>query len=303
MKTKIAMVAMLIFFFKFVTAAHAQLKEKPSQKTEPDSVNKDKEATAKDSPREDPWEKEDQESGRHIDYVHLREADVFWSKRIWRMIDLREKINLPLRYPEERLKDRKSLFHTIADGLTMGELHAYDALDDGFAIELPPSKVKEILVPKKLVVVSDLNDFEKVDSQYVDNPIQVSEISKFFIKEDWFFDKQRSVMDVRIVGIAPMKLKRDENGEARGDELLFWLYFPECRPVFARQLAFNRFNDRMKLTFDDVFAKRFFSSYIFKESNVYDRVINEYALGLNALLESERIKNKLFETEHDLWHY
>ncbi len=159
------------------------------------------------------------------------------------------------------------------------------------------------MFPRIKIPSPSLEDFEQVDSLMVENPIQVSEIGKYYVKEDWFFDKQRSVMDVRIIGIAPMKIKKNENGEARADEILFWLYFPECRPVFAKHLVFNRHNDRMKLAFDAVFAKRFFSSYIFKESNVYDRVIVEYALGLDALLESQRIKEMIFETEHDLWHF
>jgi hypothetical protein len=52
-----------------------------------------------------------------------------------------------------------------------------------------------------------------------------------------------------------------------------------------------------------VFQKRYFASYIIKEDNVFDRSIGDYALGLDALLESERIKNEMFELEHDLWHY
>ncbi len=237
-----------------------------------------------------------------IAYTHVREADVMWSKRVWRMIDLREKINHPLRYPEEKLKDRQSLFHVIADGLNSGQLHDYDALDDEFAIELTPTLTKAVLEPTKQILKQDLETGE-MDTVIVPDPISASAISKFFVKEDWFFDKQRSVMDVRIIGIAPMKLKRDENGEARGDEILFWVYFPECRPLFATREVFNRGNGVERRTFDDIFAKRLFSSYIFKEENVYDRVINEYAQGLNALLESERIKEQIFETEHDLWHF
>ena len=56
-------------------------------------------------------------------------------------------------------------------------------------------------------------------------------------------------------------------------------------------------------TFEEIFQKRYFSSYIIKETNVFDRSINDYAQGLDALLESERIKDELFTIEHDLWHY
>jgi hypothetical protein len=49
--------------------------------------------------------------------------------------------------------------------------------------------------------------------------------------------------------------------------------------------------------------KRLFNSYIYKEENVYDRRIAEYAQGLDALLESERIKNDLLDFEQNLWQY
>lgn len=234
-------------------------------------------------------------------YTHIREADVMWSKRIWRMIDLREKINHPLRYPEEIIQERQSLFHVIAEGLNSGQLHAYDPLDDDFAIELTPSQTKLVLSPTKQILKQDL-ETGIMDTTVVPDPITPDKISKYYVKEDWFFDKQRSVMDVRILGIAPMKKKKDENGEDRADEILFWLYFPECRPLFATREVFNRQNATERRTFDDIFAKRVFSSYVFKEENVYNRVINEYAQGLNALLESERIKNDIFVVEHDMWH-
>ena len=56
------------------------------------------------------------------------------------------------------------------------------------------------------------------------------DIVQYKLKEDWFFDKERSVMDVRIIGIAPVKYVRennDPNGVITGTKEMFWLYFPE----------------------------------------------------------------------------
>jgi gliding motility associated protien GldN len=110
-------------------------------------------------------------------------------------------------------------------------------------------------------------------------------------------------MEVRIIGICPLKESVSESGEVRGYQPLFWVYFPEARPVLARSEAFIRNNNSQRPTFDELFAKRFFNSYIHKESNVYDRSINEYKTGLDALLEAERVKEELFFFEHDMWHY
>ena len=96
-----------------------------------------------------------------------------------------------------------------------------------------------------------------------------------------------------------------ENGNYKGIQPLFWIYFPEARYVFANYDVFNRQNDAERRTFEDIFWKRMFNSYIYKESNVYDRQIIEYKENepLGLLLEADRIKDDLFRMEHDLWHF
>ena len=42
-------------------------------------------------------------SSRFISYPYVREADVMWMKRYWRVLDLREKINHNYFYPIENL--------------------------------------------------------------------------------------------------------------------------------------------------------------------------------------------------------
>jgi gliding motility associated protien GldN len=110
-------------------------------------------------------------------------------------------------------------------------------------------------------------------------------------------------MDVRILGICPVKNLYDENDNQIGVTEMFWIYFPEARPVFAQAEVFNRNNSAEKRTYDELFWKRMFGSYIIKEENVYNRDIIKYASGMDALLEAERIKNELFEFEHDLWEF
>ena len=113
-------------------------------------------------------------------------------------------------------------------------------------------------------------------------------------------------MDVRIIGIAPVVFATDERGNVReGGETkaLFWVYFPEARRLLSHSEVFNRENDAERRTFDDIFHKRLFNSYIMKESNVYDRYISSYAQGMKALQESERIKDEITNFEHDMWEY
>lgn len=108
---------------------------------------------------------------------------------------------------------------------------------------------------------------------------------------------------MRIIGICPLKENRGDNGEVRGYQPMFWVYYPECRLLFAKAEVFNRSNDAERRTLDEIFIKRFFGSYINKVSNVADRSIAEYATGLDGLLEAEKAKQDIFEFEHDLWQY
>jgi len=244
---------------------------------------------------------------RVIPYPYLREADVMYFKRIWQEMDLKQKINHPYYYPVDPIEDRSNLFDVIRDGLLIeGSLVAYSTGaigdEDEFTIPLSPDSIRSILNP--IERIDDWDEFgEKIGFKEIVTPIESDKITRYRLKEDWIWDRQRSERYVRIIGIAPMIEDYDNDGESIGFAPLFWLYYPECRYVFANADVFNLFNDAQRRTYEDLFQKRYFSSYIVKEANVYDRNIVEFARGMDALAESERIKEELFNLEHDLWHY
>lgn len=132
------------------------------------------------------------------------------------------------------------------------------------------------------------------------------DIVQYRIKEDWFFDKERSQLDVRIIAIAPViYTKVEEGGVERitGLEELFWLYFPHCRFIFNNYLVYNEANDAQWMSFDDLFWKRRFNAVIYKESNVFERKIETYRTGVDALMESQKIKEEIRTIEHDVWQF
>jgi len=247
-----------------------------------------------------------------IPYQFVREADVLWSKRIWRIIDLRQKMNYPLYFPTEMMQDRESLLQRLVRAVKYNEINAYDPVDDEFTARLSYEQViKQLGAEDKEQIVIDENGQEI--KQIVKGEIRWGDVKELLVKEDWFFDKQRSVMEVRVIGICPILHRIDYRDTGTDEEPVgtlsriqtFWIYYPEARNVLANTDAFNAYNDAQRISFDDLFWKRRFDSYIIRESNVWDnRLISEYTFtGLQTLLESERIKTELFNFEHDLWEY
>lgn len=233
---------------------------------------------------------------RVLPYDNVREADIFWKKKIWRVIDIREKMNLPFAYPE------RPFFSILMDGAKTGEIKAYSTEDDKFSIELTPDEVASMGASIDTISTLDPETYEET-FQIVRNEVNPEDVKRFRLKEIWFFDEETSTLQVRILGIAPLIDVKDDNGNFRYEKPMFWIYYPEAREMLAKQQVFNIFNDSAPMTWEDLMEMRFFSSYIYKESNVFDRRLQEYLSGVDLLLEADKIKKEIFNFEHDLWSY
>jgi gliding motility associated protien GldN len=267
------------------------------------------------------FKKEKHHNKKVQQYAPLRQADVMWSRKIWREIDLRQKINHPFYYPENdgvahTIDDRKSLIDVIYSAILEGSITAYDnaSMDDEFREPMTSEDIKTIGGAKdETVEVVDWDAIaegadpeEATTTRVVRKEFNRNTIKKWRLKEEWVFDKQRSVMEVRIIGMAPLQEGRDEvDGQLTGTfDPLFWVHFREARNILINAEVYNSVkNDAERRTYDDIFWKRMFGSTIIKESNVMDRKVGEYMVGLNALLEAEKIKAEIFNLEHDLWEY
>ena len=267
------------------------------------------------------YKKEKHHNKKVQQYAPLRQADVMWSRKIWREIDLRQKINHPFYYPENdgvghTIQDRKSLIDVIYSAIQEGSITAYGnaIMDDEFREVMSQDDIKKIGGARENLIT--VTDWDAVAEGVAPEDAQITtldkknfdrnSVKKWRLKESWFFDKQRSVMDVRIIGMAPLQEDKDEvSGQLTGGfSPLFWVYFPEAREILINAEVFNLVkNNAERRTYDDIFWKRMFGSTVTKEANVMDRKINEYMIGLDALLEAERVKTEIFNIEHDFWEY
>ena len=227
----------------------------------------------------------------------VREADILWSKRVWRVIDVREKINLPFIYPE------MPFFTVLMKGINKDTaIKAYKADNDKFWYKMSSQELQSILSHADTIIQIDPTTYE-TKYKVVYNKINPDDIKRYRVKEDWYFDRQYSVLKVRILGIAPLKDVTNEAGEFLYEQPLFWIRYPDCREYLARHRAFIEGNDSNPMSWEDLFEQRRFSSYVWKESNVHNRRLQEYLQGIDLLLEGEKIKAEIFNYEHDLWSF
>jgi gliding motility associated protien GldN len=263
-------------------------------------------------PKTDIFDKIIVEEKKPMEFAEVKEEDVLWSRMIWRIVDCREKLNSHMYYPTDEVQYRRSLAQALVDGIRNKRVQAYG--DENFTTKVNLSKVMERLgaadKEERQEKMDGLGDTLIVQKGFVNWRL----VREYKIKEKWFFDKKYSKLDVRIIAICPIKVyAKDASGrdvEARGNdtdvlkEELFWVYFPEARRVLSNTTCYTGKNQQANISFDDVFHKRFFSSRIVQAANVNDIVISDYTHGgLEAILESEKIKTEMMKLESDLWSY
>jgi gliding motility associated protien GldN len=284
------------------------------------------------------YEKTEHLSNKPMGLPWVREADFYWSETHWSVIDLRQKFNFPLYYPTEPKGSWKSFMQAILDAIDSNEsnpnpLRVYT--DEYVNIPVSPTELKSAMGETRIQIKYNEDTYEEEGQIEYFVPWGSKEVYRYVIKEDWRIDKQRSVMDNRIVAICPMfwyekadgggddgggggSYSEDEEVSSGGEEEdempamptrrwreFGWIWYPEVRPMMAVTPIYNTGNAAQMRNYDDLFLQHRFASFIKAQQNVHDnREINMYILnGMDQTLEAEKIKEKVRVKEHDMWEF
>ena len=244
-----------------------------------------------------------------LPYENIREDDAVYRVRVWREIDAREKLNLSFRNASTEDNGSQRFISILVRAIKDGQITAFEGSDDRFTTPITADAALAAFGSGYDTVPKYDFDGNVVGYQVREKAIDPDSIYKFRVKEEWIFDKEASRLFVRILGIAPVVGRKLSNGDPipNSEGPVWWIYYPDARPVFAKSQVYNPKNFGARMSWEDLFESRMFSSYIIKSSfdNPYDMDLASIYPNntLFRLLEGERIKEKIFNYEQSLWQY
>ena len=245
-----------------------------------------------------------------LPYENLRADDAMYRHKIWREIDTREKINLPFKYAADENNGNQRFISILFKAIQDSAVTVFDPIDDRFTTPLTRYDIVRSMAgdPIQVPIYDSLGNVVSYKTESRD--IVLDSFYKFRIKEEVIFDKESSRLFWRILGIAPvMNVYTAQGNQYVGTKELFWVYYPDMRPIFSKYDVYNGKNYGARMSWEDLFESRMFYGRIIKSTidNPYDRFIDQYPGLINKsilqLLEGENIKEKIFNYEQDLWAY
>ena len=265
--------------------------------------------------------------------VDHRIDDIIWSRYIYRVIDMRYKQNYQLYFPTKSDDaDYRNLFKVITDAVVDG-LPIYERNAETIKPDFKQEPLSRSQIPTMFMADDPLADYSddpthfdisSSDAMLIHYDSINDELSfhfypfekllknqiKYLIQEVVFFDKHTSRLYTKIMGIAPLQSDKISTRDSSNvmnslrESIMFWIPFDELRPYLAMQYAIPNRNEVKRVTFDDFFQKRLFTSYIVGEGNMYNRWIPDYAKKEEDVKkEQARIASELLNFEQDLWEY
>ncbi len=244
-----------------------------------------------------------------LPYEHLRADDAVYRHKIWREIDTREKLNYPFRYAADESNGNQRFISILLQAIQDSAVTVFANVDDRFTTPMTKADVAKAVGGEEIEVPLFDSVGNQIGSKRMRPEVNLDSFYKFRIKEEVIFDKESSRLFWRILGIAPVKNVVTSMGVNLGETELFWAYYPDMRPVFAKYEVYNGKNFGARMSWEELFESRMFYGRIIKSTidNPLDLQIKNYRglteNGLLQLYEGENIKEKIFNYEQDLWSY
>lgn len=272
-----------------------------------DSSGASDEAVKKSLRNDNAFDKSSLNERMPLPYEHLRWDDALFAEKVWRELDLREKMNQTFRFEGQDDNGSQMFINILLKAVREGAVTAFE--DDRFTTPKALADIEKLTTgTADTSEVRDVDDPNKIKEYVVTKAaFDAKSVIKLRIKEEWVFDREASRMFVRILGIAPIKTQFNANGTERGSTALFWVYYPDLRPTLAKYEVYNSKNMGMhRMTWEELFESRMFSSYITRSTldNPGNKNIRQMIKDpILALLEGDNIKERIFNYEQDLWSY
>jgi gliding motility associated protien GldN len=220
----------------------------------------------------------------------LQESEVMWSKRVWRIVDMRESSNKMLLNP--RINKEINLMNFVRNSVFLNYMNAYSA--DDFKQKLNTQQIKKAFTKYDS---SNVGGKLRVDS----SALNMNTIKRFLIKEDYYFNKRNSTMQVKILGLAPLVDEFDSSGIYLGEKQLFWLYYPSIRCCLNQRRV--RLNNDSVVYLESFFSKRLFTSEVYFVSVIQHENLPKKRKRENNKLEMNYRRDKIRNGENDYWEH
>ncbi len=244
-----------------------------------------------------------------LPYEHLRADDAIYRQRIWREIDTREKINHPFNYAADEDNGNQRFISILMQAIQDSAVTVFSSNDDRFTTPLTKAEVAKQISGEPIDVPIYDEFGNQTGFKTLPQEVNLDSFYRFRVKEEVIFDKESSRLFWRILGIAPVKSITTTTGIAVGDAELFWVYYPDLRPILAKYEVYNGKNYGGRMSWEELFESRMFYGRIIKSSmdNPRDQYIYQFkSLSENKMLqlfEGENIKEKIFNYEQNMWQY
>lgn len=260
--------------------------------------------TAKDKKEQNGGPQVSQRMQGFYQSTEAHDADLAYTRDIYRQIDLEKKENAPLYFPEDVIDGKENLFRLILRLVVEGKVPAYEYLDG-----------REIFTDQYKIDIADMLDkfgiyYTEGNGNSAKNPkfvieeadVPVNQVLNYYIIEKWNFDRRSNEMKTNVVAICPVLNRMgDFGGETRYP--MFWVKFDALRPYMAQQYVFlSDDNNLEQYSLDDFFTLGMYDGDIYKYRNLKNlSMMQMYPDEDDLIAAQDSIDNRLKNYGKDLW--